>query len=255
MKKLILGTVIAALTTAGAYAEDYQFELGAAYITGDLSGVDYDGFGFSGEAHFDKVDTSKGPLNEAAFLDKSSFVVARWLTLEADFPGAEAADNIALEGRFVVGSDWIIEADFNDLDGDETILGVGIGRYLNDTTDLVVSYEQYDEADSSSLGADIHSLHSLTGGTALAYDAGISYLDSGDENGYELRGGVDYYFNKSVSVGAGLSLASIDEEDVSTLGLRVNYFVAPSIKLSAEVESLGQDADGDAIMLSGAVRF
>jgi hypothetical protein len=255
MKKLILGTVIAALTTAGAYAEDYQFELGAAYVTGDSFGADYDGFGFSGEFHFDKVDTSKGPLNEAAFLDKSSSVGAVWATTEFDVPGADAEDDITLLGRFVTGSDWIIEGSYQDKDDDGAIVTVGGGVYLNDTTDLVVSYQKYDDVDVSSLGADMHGLYSLNGGAALAYDLGASYLDVYDDTGYELRGGLEYYFNKSLSIGAGLSLYSVDAGDISTLSVGVNYFVAPSIKLSAEFATLGQDGDGDSILLGGVVRF
>lgn len=255
MKKILLGTAIAALATTGAYAEDYQFELGANYSASELGGTDFDGFGVYGEVHLDTVDTSKGPLNEAAFLDKSSSVRLDWETSEADVPGAEAADDVTLSGRFVTQSDLIIEASYNDIDGDETVLGLGIGVYLNDTMDLVVSYETFDEADASSLAVDIHNVSSLGGDASLAYDLGVSYLDVADDTGYELSGGVDYYFNNAVSIGGSLSLVSVGDADVSTLAVGVDYFVAPAIRLSGEFFTLGQDGDGDGIMLSGAVRF
>lgn len=256
MKKLVLGTAIAALAaTGGAYAEDYQFEIGALYGTGDKGGPDIDGFGFYGEFHFDVVDTSKGPLNEAAFLDKSSSVRAEWATAEEDTPGAESVDGFVVSGRFVTATNWIIEADYADFDGDDFSIGLGVGMYLNDTTDLVVTYNTYDEADKSSLSLDVHSVVSLTGDTAFAYDLGVSYLDQADESGYGLNAGADYYFNKAVSIGAAVALTSVDEVDTSTITVGVDYFVAPSIKLSADFASMGQDSDGDMLTLAAAVRF
>lgn len=255
MKKILLGTAIAALATTGAYAEDYQFELGANYVTGENAGTDFDGFGVYGEVHLDTVDTSKGPLNEAAFLDKSSSVRLDWATKEDDVDGAEAADNVTLSGRFVTQGDWIIEASYLDVDGDDTAIALGVGVYLNDTMDLVVSYGTYDDADKSALAVDIHNVSSLGGDASLAYDVGVSYLDEYSETGYELRGGVDYYFNNAVSIGGSLKLNSINDVDTSTLAVGVDYFVAPAIRLSGEFYTLGQDGDGDGITLSGAVRF
>ena len=111
MKKLLLGTAIAALAVSPvAFAQDYQFEVGAGYVNGDNGFVDYDGFGLNVRAHLDIVDTSKGPLNEAAFLDKSSFADLTWATAEADVSGAESVDTIGLSGRFVTQGNVIIEA-------------------------------------------------------------------------------------------------------------------------------------------------
>ena len=52
MKKAILGAAIAAIASTGAFAEDYQFEIGAEYVTGDVSDTDVDGFGFFGFCWF-----------------------------------------------------------------------------------------------------------------------------------------------------------------------------------------------------------
>ena len=102
MKKLMIGTALTLYAFSTAYAQDYQVELGAAYLNGEINGVDYDGFGLNAEFHFEKVDTSKGPLNEAAFLDKSSFASLTWVTLDPDAPGADSEDTIDLEGRFIL---------------------------------------------------------------------------------------------------------------------------------------------------------
>lgn len=255
MKKAILGAAIAAIASTGAFAEDYQFEIGAGYISGDDGGLDYDGFVFNGEFHLDTVDTSKGPLAEAAFLDKSSHIALTYSSTEDDFDGAEAEDTAILSGRYVASGNLIVEASYTDFDGDDTLMGIGVGTYLSDTMDVVVSYSTFDEADASSIDANLHSVNSLGGGAAFAYDLGLSYLDVGSETGHEIRAGGDYYFNNAFSVGASIELESIGDFDSSYTTLEATYFVAPSIELSAAFVTAGQDADGDAILLAGAVRF
>lgn len=257
MKKVILGAAIAAIASTGAFAEDYQFEIGAGYETGDQSDVDYDGFGFYGEFHFDTVDTSKGPLNEAAFLDKSSFVRLDYSTGEADVPNAESEDETALSARVVTDSNLIVEAGYTDENGDNTILGIGVGTYLSDTMDVVVTYSTGDESEEDRLSAELHNVSDLGGGAAFSYDVGVAYIDDGltEETGHSLWLGGDYYFNNAVSVGASFQTTSINDGDESVITIGVDYFVAPSIRLSADYKTLGQDSDGSAILLTGAVRF
>ena len=257
MKKLMLGTAVALLASSAAYAQDYQFEVGAAYVNGDVAGIDYDGYGLNAEFHLDKVDTTKGPLSEATFLDKSSSANITWITAELDAPGSESVDAITLGGRFVTQKNLIIEAFYTDIDSviGETVIGLGVGTYINDNTDVVVSYENYDEADQSSFAVDVHGINKLQGETSLAYDLGLSYLDINSESGYDLRAGADYYLNKALSFGAGLSLMSVDNVDVSTIDVRADYFVTPLVALGLNYETLGQDGDGDTVALVAAVRF
>lgn len=255
MKKVLLGTAVALLSSSVAFAQDYQFQVGAAYMMGDDEGTDVDGFALNGQFHFEKVDTSKGPLGEAAFLDKSSYVDLTWMTLEADVSGADSEDTILLGGRFVTDQNLIVEAGYGDVDGDETIINLGVGTYLNDNTDVVVTYQNFDEADYSSLSVDSHSVKKLSGEASLAYDLGLAYVDANDESGYQLSAGADYYLNKALSFGASLSLLSIDEYDESTLGLNATYFATPVLELGLDYASSGQDADADMLALSAAFRF
>ena len=259
MKKLMLGTAVAVLASSVATAQDYQFEVGAGYVDGDMAGVDYDGFGLNARAHLDRVDTTKGPLNEAAFLDKSSFVDLTWATFEYDVPGSFSVDTIGLSGRFVTKGNVIVEASYSDIDsdvtGDETVISLGVGTYINENTDVVVSYEDYDEADRSSLSVDAHGVNKLEGETSLAFDLGLAYLDISDESGYGISAGADYYVDKALSFGAGASLMSVDNYDESSIDVRANYFVTPVVRLGLSYMTLGQDADGDAIELNASMRF
>ena len=259
MKKLMLGTAVAVLASSVATAQDYQFEVGAGYVDGDMAGVDYDGFGLNARGHLDRVDTTKGPLNEAAFLDKSSYVDLMWSTFEYDGPGSPSVDTIGLSGRFVTKGNVIVEASYSDSDSDvavdETVISLGVGTYINENTDVVVSYEDYDEADRSSLSVDAHGVNKLEGETSLAFDLGLAYLDWGSESGYGLSAGADYYVDKALSFGAGVALESVDNYDASSIDVRANYFVTQVVRLGLSYMTLGQDADGDAIELNASLRF
>lgn len=257
MKKTLLGAAIALLSSSVVFAQDYQFEIGAQYDNGDNGSTDFDGYGFDAKLHLKKVDTSKGPLNEAAFLDKSSFATLSWVTSKADFSGAKSEDEIAIGGRFVTGSNIIIEADYTDYSGygDDTGYSVGVGSYIGAGMDVVASYDAFDKSKKSTFAVDLHGLSPLKGETAVAFDAGLSYIDVSVDDGYGITAGADYYINNAVSIGAGFGYASIGDFDSSSFDVRADYFVTPIARLGLGYTTEGQDAEGDAIQLNGSVRF
>jgi hypothetical protein len=99
----------------------------------------------------------------------------------------------------------------------------------------------FDEADQSALSIHAHGVNKLEGDTSLAFDLGLAYLDENNDSGY--------------GISTGLSLESVDDFDVSTLGFTASYFVTPAIGLGLSYETLGQDGDGDTIELISAARF
>ena len=259
----MLGTAVAVLASSVATAQDYQFEVGAGYVNGDMFGVDYDGFGINARGHLDRVDTTKGPLNEAAFLDKSSFVNLAWATIDPDTSSSNSLDAFDLSGRFVTGKNLIIEAGYQDGEGlfngipfDDTIISVGVGTYLEDNMAAVITYQTFDDADTNSLSANLHGINTLEGETSLAYDLGLGYIidDGADDSGYIISAGADYYLDKALSFGAGIQLMSATI-DVSTIDVRANYFVTPVVRLGLGYVTYGQDGDGDAIALDASMRF
>lgn len=255
MKKTLLGAAIALLSSSVVSAQDYQFEIGAQYDTGDSFGTDYSGYGLNAQLHLNKVDTSKGPLNEAAFLAKSSFADLAWATSELDFDGAEATDNIAVAGRFVTGSDIIVEANYQDLNGDDTSYGIGAGAYVGGNMDVVASYQTFDKAEQSTFAVDLHGLNPLSGETSVAFDAGLAYIDFDGDSAYRFNAGADYYLNNALSIGAGAAFTTSDNADASAMNVRADYFVTPIARLGVAFTTLGQDAEGQNIQLNGAVRF
>jgi len=199
------------------------------------------------------ADTSKGPLAEAAFLDKSSSVTAAIDSTEIDVPGADDSNDVKLSTRVVFENEFILEASYTDFDAaDDSALNIGVGVYLNDDTDIVLSYTDFDEADNSTLKLDMHSVKSLGDDTFFAYDLGVSYLDVGEDDGFGIDAGVDYYFTRE---GASVAHASLDNFDSTEVSIDASYFVAPSIELSAIYSTFSQDADGDFFSIAAAVRF
>jgi len=252
MNKVLLGTAVTLLAASSAFAQNYQAEFRADYLNGDVRDNDFDGFALSAQAHLDKVDTTKGPLNEAAFLDKSSFVDLSWLTLDFDEGGSD--DTLSLEGRFVTQGNMIVEAGFSDFENDEAY-SVGLGMYVNDALDAVLAYETFDEADRSSLALDFHGVQLLNRTASLAYDYGVSVIDLNDETGYEGRLGADYYFNTMVSVGASLAWLDVDEFDSTTWQVGVDYFVTPLVRVGAEFITQGQDVERDSLGINASIRI
>lgn len=227
-------------------------------MTGDQSGIDVDGFGLSAQLHRNKVDTSKGPLNEAAFLDKSSFINASWVTVKADVSGSDSADLTSVGGRFVTDKNIIIEATYSDLEDDSSI-NIGVGTYISNNMDVVVSYESYDSdadgGDASTFAANLHGLHELKGETSLAFDAGLAFQDNDGESAYGINAGADYYLNNALSIGAGASFYTADNYDKSAIDIRANYFVTPIARIGVAYVSQGQDSDGDLMQINASIRF
>ena len=264
MKKILLASAIALATAGQAYA-DYQFEVGGIYADGERGDVDYDGFGIGGEFHFDKVDTSKGPLAEASFLDKSSFVNFSFISIEPDFAGADDEDTTNIGGRFVTATNLIIEADWSTEDdgaSDTDTIRVGVGTYINDNTDVVVSYttEDDDNSDVDYLDVTFHGLNPLNQGASVGYDVAVGYIDTDDDSGYQISVGGTYYFN--TMFGLGLSAGITDVGDVSSdvISIDASFFANEQVELFASIfdgstETNAGDIDSDGILIGAAVRF
>lgn len=255
MKKIVLASAIALAATGQAYA-DYQFEVGGVYTDGEISSVDYDGLGVAGEFHFDKVDTSKGPLAEASFLDKSSFVNFSFISIEPDVANADDVDTTNIGGRFVTANNIIIEADWATVDAgndDDDTIRVGVGTYLNDNTDVVVSYSTDDDTDV--LDATFHGLNSLSQGASVGYDVTVAYIDTDDDSGYQIGVGGTYYFNNMFGLGLNAEVLDVGDYSSDQIGVSANFFPNEQVELFAMIFDDGGDADGNGLLIGGAVRF
>lgn len=268
MKKTAIATAL--LTASCMSYADYQFEVGGAIGQGEIevgnNSADIDTYAIGGEFHFEQVDTSKGPLAEAAFLDKSSFVDFSYTNTELDVNGADDTDTFAFGGRFVTATNLIIEADYSESDDgntDSDSIRAGIGTYLNETTDVVVSY-QADSADGGddvdSLSAALHGVNGLAQGASIAYDAALNYIDAEDDDGFGIDVGATYYFNNALGVGISAGVAEVGDIETDSFTLEGSYYPTPELELAAwyfndNTDDGNTEAETDGFMFGAAFRF
>jgi hypothetical protein len=262
VKKLILSTAI--LASAGLAHADYQFEVGAALGQGDRESVDYDIFGIAGEMYFDKVDTSKGPLAEASFLSQSSGVYFSFSSIDFDVKHVDNWDTFGLGGRIVTEDELILllgysETDTGNFNHDTDNLRLGVGTYINPYTDIVVSVEQesgdHSADDVDSLNVDLHGVAPLQRGESVGYDLTASYIDTDDDNGYNIGAGATYYPTRVLGLGLSADITEAGDLDTNTITADISYFPAPNIQLSASWFDQGGDLDRDGILLGVSARF
>jgi hypothetical protein len=249
-KKTALVAGIALAVSATAQAE-YQWELGAAYGTGEfdigIQNPDNDQISGYGTYFIDAVDDTKGPLAEAAFLDRASSISLFAVNGNIDGDGIKdlGRKNYGLEIR-AVSSDagWITDFGYSREENDtlrtslsagqlptipvnrqlDTIdidrFKVGFGKYLTDRTTLVASYiySDIDEAgDFSSYKLDLEHLFQFSFGDIMT-EASYGIVDvSVDDTILEDKDDIDiflvgatYYFGSNKNWGVGVNYGEED---------------------------------------------
>lgn len=275
-KTLFASTLAAAFTTVFAVSAhaDYQFEVGAAYAKGDLTtaagaDADQDIFTLGGTYHLESVDTSKGPLTEAAFLDRASDVTLVYTFGEVDFDNTGDTDinNVAVSGRFVdKQSGWLVELGYEFDEGDGggadsdgyTLRG---GKYIADNTTLVFGWtytEDDDNAESDEYSLQLEHLQQFAQG-ALKVEAAVGLVDSNftdDVDLYSLGG--TYYINNNLGFGAEFARLDSNVVELDQWTLFSELWVTEQVSVTlayTEVEEDDSDSESDAIILAVTGRF
>lgn len=254
-KKNLVGIALTSLISVPALADNFEAEAGliltdSSYEIGPAK-ADLDSITVVGSLYFDAVDTSKGPLAEAVFLDQASGISASFS--DVDDPGDNA---YSLSGRFVTSNSMIIEASYVDDEFDTQTYGIGIGTYITDKSDIVVSYATNDDLDFDVLAADYHSLMSLSGGASLSYSVVVEYIDSSDDSGFGVGGDVTYYMDQYLGFGVYGSTREINDSDVTTFGFQGSYFISPDFYVIAFVQNIDFDGpEQDSIGVGAFLRF
>lgn len=276
---LIAGLGLALSVTAQA---DYRWQIdanaGRTNIDVGSDDGDVDQFGVGGTFYFNEVDTSKGPLGEASFLDHSSYVAAGYVytdlddiveDLDGDRYGINARYVLPLESiPLIFEGSWARETpDFSDID----YYSVGFGAYLTDTTTVIFTYRTSDIDETNSVDAGdidayelaVEHLWHLSSG-AIKVNGQYGFIDVDDSNindgddidTWEI--GSTWYVNNTL--GFGVSFSRFDnfglEED--TYGIGAEWFVTEGIGLSlryAHSEIDDTDVESDAVVLGGEFRF
>ena len=247
MKKMTyVASLFAFGLISGVAHADFTTELNASVLKAD----DLKVFGLGGSYYFDRVNTNKGPLAEAAFLDKQSSVDAVFTRFDYDGNNLNAW---ALAGTYVVqGSGLYLNASVAHLNGySEDIYGFGGGYYLS--RDLTVYVDTEFDEDLNYLGMSLGSkkLFDLGSERYVSLQGVYNNPDEGDDS-FALSS--DFYLNRALSVGFGYEWADKFSDGISSV--RSQWFVNKQFAVSAEVSYADYDSGSDtSYMLGATMRF
>ena len=264
MKKLGLAT---ALLLAMTGAQAYQFEVQGQSEYLDASAANDKDFtgGLQGTFYFKDVDSSKGPLAEAAFLNQASnvSVAYNYAELDADVVahnyGAKAeayvptkfvpayasasyshthtdgknsvtrddnGDRYALELGAVVAPNFLVAVGYTSVADQTALDAFGI---MNNGVVKTFGEAATIADDQDAITARTKYVGNIDGtNMALGLEAGLVY---GEDTAYQLK--TDLYLTPALSVGASYAESSFDLTPNKAWGANVNYFITPAIAVGA----------------------
>lgn len=247
-KRSIFAAILSISTQSICWADTFQYEAGASISEYDFLTFNGSSLDIYGNYYLEPVNTNKGPLAEAAFLDMASHVSLAYtaddlddyedtLTGRLSFKNKSLRgpiDKIRLGGRLVLQEQWILEATYIDAaldldpesddekkEVDISEFSISGGMYLSPTTALIASFASgdYDTDDNAKVfGLDFHHYSPKNNMAGLAYDVEFEYADNHVGNkaysGYSLLGGLTYYFNKEISISGAYIIGNISEDNL-----------------------------------------
>lgn len=279
MKKKQLSVIMASMLfgLASTAQADYRVEI-SAVLGEQETETEYNGYFFDADLdsetsstalgaslYLSAVDTSKGPLSEAAFLAKASDVSIYIERNEVTFvpDGHEDIDiDIdlnALSGQFVIpGNNLIVRAAIGqgeDSDYDIDLLTIGFGGYITDRIALIVDYTtlEYDiNSSDDSVESWIISYKQLLefdNGQSLSIEPYTVLQDYFGDDAAEFGIGLTWYITRSLGLTAGVSGYASEHEygdyskGESSIG--IEYFINENFRIGGELSSISDEFDGD----------
>lgn len=273
LKKYGIASGLALFAALPAHAE-FRWELGASYLTGDIDDneldADIDVAGVNGSWYFSSVDTSKGPLSEAAFLDRASSIDINANDGEIDFDIDDIdVTSYGVGTRYVLNkeSGWLIDAsyEYSEVDDFETdSFTIGGGKYILEETLLTIAYtysdpDLGDEVDTFSARLE-HHMEMPVG--SLKLEADYAYADPGDDSDTDTyAGAVIYYPTNKLGFGGSwervVTGSSLDNWSVFARWFFMENAAVSVIyqdfEVTADIPNV--DVDGDAILANALIRF
>ena len=292
MKKLGLAT---ALLLAMTGAQAYQFEVQGQSEYIDASAANDKDFtgGVQGTYYFKDVDTSKGPLAEAAFLNQASNVSLAYHYAELGSNGVDfTAHNYGAKAEAYVPTQYVpvyASASYSHtiLDGKNNATGNDQGdRYALELGALAapnfliaVGYTSVADqlaldafnvmsngvvksvGETATIGDDQDAITARTKyvgnidatNMAVGFESGLVY---GDDTAYQLK--TDLYVTPKLSVGASYAKSSFAGTPDSAWGANVNYFITPAVAVGASYVNANAEEvalDTQTVGLNAKFRF
>jgi hypothetical protein len=261
---IIAGIGLALSATAQA---DYRWELGAGYAQGTAdselkntandqkNSTDTDIGKVAGTVYLKPVDTSKGPLGEAAFLDHASNITLAFADGEVDLSDADNEDGqtYTFQSRYVAEgpgwqlSGWLVDLGLERAEpGDQEVdfYNLGIGKYVTPNTTLVLEYQKSNinngpDFDSYGVAVD-HFFAMSSGGIKARANAGktvVSGLD--DPTTWGL--GATWYVNNNWGIGADFEQTDLNGYETNGYSVNVEWFITESFAVDLSYSDLEPD--------------
>ncbi len=259
-------TYLIGITVADA-TEQYQTEISAFYSRTDGSQDSRTtSYGISGEVFFAPVNTEEHPYAEAAFLERIGSVSItaakeefKVNSLEADGPLGSIGVNLSQPGFPLVAQFMYTRSrvDFNGIfDGfvnKTNVYDARLGKYFAKTLLAGVEYSYGTSevtftgfpsitARSRDYGLFAKYVYELSDYKEISFEATIGKSTIGNQeiarNTNESIN-VDYFFNKSFSIGVGFQNSSGTDELIEgkTYSANVRYFIGPHFSVQAIYDS------------------
>ncbi len=234
--KSLANTLIALfglMYVAAGWAQAYQFEgtvsAGQAKFETDTGfETEEDLLNATFRYYLRPINTTTGPLAERAFIDKAAFVGGSFNQFKGEF--GFTADILTPQVRLVTQGNVIVEATYSQIksDGsdDRSEYSVGVGKYLDDRSEAVLTYA----APNDDLNIISGRYKTLRPGSSqdkyMGFEATLGYLNGEIDTGYQLELDGTYYFSNVLSAGAGLQYIKISEFSDTAFRLRGQYFIS-----------------------------
>jgi hypothetical protein len=266
---LVAGIGLALSVTAHA---DYRWELGGDYTYGQISAdvkanngyrqsddIDNNIGRLYGTWYMENVDTSKGPLSEAAFLDHASNITVFGKDGEVDLNSLNRnlsdknGQSYGVDTRYVAEgpgwklSGWLVDLAYEHKDpGDEQIdVGkIGIGKYITPNTTLVLNYNNISadhggDADGGSIDLE-HMFLMSKGGVKVRGSAGVLTLKERDDiNTYDIGG--TWYITNNFGIGADYMETGSNGYDIQGWKVNSEWFVTEAFAVNLAYSQLNPD--------------
>ncbi len=265
---LVAGIGLALSVTAQA---DYRWQLGGDYTMSTIDAevksnvgnrsddLDTDIGRIYGTWYMENVDTSKGPLSEAAFLDHASNITIFGSDGEVDLSkldnslNDEDGQRFGFESRYVAEgpgwklSGWLVDLGYNRLEpGDAEIdnYNLGIGKYITPNTTLVANYGNTsvnNGGDSDSYALDLEHMWLMShGGIKARASYGVNTVKDNDDIDTYRVGGTWYFTN---NIGVGADYLNVGNDGYEAQGWQVNseWFITEAFAVNLAYSQLDPD--------------
>lgn len=294
IKRYLPFCLILAAPSSHAYQYELNLGLNMAYTELNVNGAPSEnsdqGDGkfrlhLNGVYHLDEVDTEGVPVDEAAFLGKSSSVgirlnyAAQGDSLSYRFDDATYGKSYGMTVKAVV-DDWILRTTFDTFNGtsnrsvldgvDQQRLQIGLGRYVSDTTSFVISYIDNDDnrdfvpaigsgiayRQDEGLDGAVHSFMKLENDQAISYGGNLSILDTtvrgqnASGTNFVLGGNIVYYPVNKLTLKARLVFENFSDNSYKIkrhiLNLEARYYFWEAFAMDFNLGHInGEDELGD----------